>query len=93
MVLELQDKNDNILINSLAGPFVTACSSPISPHAFRIVCFHHSTGSLSPVPLYSVARLSSAILWLSYTADMGNTSSSARAGRGIKASMSGSVRE
>lgn len=83
----------HILINSLAGPLVTACNSPIKPHAFLIVCLHHNTGSLSPVPLYSATKLSSAILWLSYTADMGNTSRSASAGRGIKARRSGSVRE
>lgn len=34
-----------------AGPFETACSSPISPQAFLIVCRNHTTGSALPWPL------------------------------------------
>ena len=80
-------------MNPLAGPLSTACNNPINPHAFRIVCLNHKTGSASPLPLYSSVSASSARRCDSYTADTGNTNSRARAGRGMKASNSGSVRE
>lgn len=76
-----------------AGPFDTACSRPISPHALRIVCLYQSTGSSSPLPVYSGTPASSAIRCDSYVAETGNTRSRARAGRGTKASSSGSVME
>lgn len=75
-----------------AGPLATACSKPIIPHALRIVCLNHTTGSSAPLALYSGRVTSSARRVLSYAAETGKTRRRACAGRGRKASSSGSVR-
>ena len=72
------------------GPFETACSTPIRPHAFPIVCLNHTTSSSDPLLVYSSFEESSCTLNFSYVSLTGKTRTNAVAGRGTNARRSGS---